>query len=169
VVVQWGNGGARGGVAGVGGRRPNNDFGALLQKDAVLEQNAFSSLSSRVSLMDIAQIQAKLEVFATERDWDQFHSIRNLVLALVGEAGELAELIQWVDDSKIDVFLNEGGRERLGEEISDALFYLVRLADKSGIDLDSAITLKFEKNAVNYPVDKAKGSSKKYSDLSWSK
>ena len=119
--------------------------------------------------MDIAQIQAKLEVFATERDWDQFHSIRNLVLALVGEAGELAELIQWVDDSKIDVFLNEGGRERLGEEISDALFYLVRLADKSGIDLDSAITLKFEKNAVNYPVDKAKGSSKKYSDLSWSK
>ena len=119
--------------------------------------------------MDLSQIQSKLELFANERDWDQFHSVRNLVLALVGEVGELAELFQWIDDSKVSAFLDEGGRDRLGEEISDVLFYLVRLADKSGIDLDSAIASKFEKNVVNYPVDKAKVSSKKYSHLSWSK
>jgi dCTP diphosphatase len=115
--------------------------------------------------MDIAQIQARLEVFATERDWDQFHSVRNLALALVGEVGELAELFQWIDDSKVSAFLDEGGRERLGEELADVLFYLVRLADRAGVDLDQAVGEKLASNAIKYPVDKSRGVSTKYTDL----
>ena len=119
--------------------------------------------------MEISDLQEKLEVFAQERDWGQFHTLRNLVLALVGEVGEVAELIQWVDDAKVSEFLDDGGRKRLGEEISDVLFYLLRVADIAGIDIDSAVTLKFQKNEDNYPVGKAKGSSKKYSDSAGSK
>ena len=115
--------------------------------------------------MDIAQIQARLEVFATERDWDQFHSVRNLALALVGEVGELAELLQWIDDSKVSAFLDEGGRDRLSEEMADVLFYLVRLADKAGVDIDQAVREKLASNAVKYPVDKSHGVSTKYTDL----
>ena len=103
-------------------------------------------------------------MFAQERDWEQFHSLKNLVLALVGEVGEVAELLQWVDDAKISAFLDGGGRERLGEEISDVLFYLLRVADVAGIDMDIAAMLKFKNNGDKYPVDIAKGSSKKYSD-----
>lgn len=114
-------------------------------------------------------LQSQLRMFAQERDWEQFHSLKNLVLALVGEVGEVAELLQWIDDSKISAFLDGGGRERLGEEISDVLFYLLRVADVAGVDMDMAAMLKFKKNAENYPVDTAKGSSKKYSDLAGSK
>ena len=119
--------------------------------------------------MEITELQSQLGVFAQERDWEQFHSLKNLILALVGEVGEVAELLQWVDDAKISAFLDGGGRERLGEEISDVLFYLLRVADIAGIDMDSAVTLKFQKNEDNYPVSKARGSSKKYSDLTGSK
>ena len=115
--------------------------------------------------MDLAKIQSKLELFASERDWDQFHSVRNLALALVGEVGELAELFQWIDDSKVSTFLDKGGRERLGEELADVLFYLVRLADKAGVDIDQAVNEKLASNAVKYPVDKSHGVSTKYTDL----
>lgn len=115
--------------------------------------------------MDLSQIQSKLDFFAKERDWDQFHSLRNLVLALVGEVGELAELLQWIDDSKVSAFLDDGGRDRLGEEIADVLLYLVRLADKAGVDLDLAVRQKLALNAVKYPADKSRGVNTKYTDL----
>jgi dCTP diphosphatase len=115
--------------------------------------------------MDLAQIQGKLNEFANERDWDQFHSVRSLVLALVGEVGEIAELIQWIDDEKIASFLDTGGRDRLGEEIADVLFYLIRLAEKAGVDLDKAVLTKIVSNAVKYPVEKSRGVNTKYTDL----
>ena len=115
--------------------------------------------------MDLSQIQSKLDFFAKERDWDQYHSLRNLVLALVGEVGELAELLQWIDDSKVSAFLDDGGRDRLGEEIADVLLYLVRLADKAGVDLDLAVRQKLALNAVKYPADKSRGVNTKYTDL----
>jgi dCTP diphosphatase len=115
--------------------------------------------------MDLSLIQSELDSFADERDWGQFHSVRNLVLALVGEAGEIAELFQWIDDSKVSTFLDEGGRERLGEELADVLFYLVRLADKAGVDLDQAVSEKLASNAAKYPVHKSRGVSTKYTDL----
>ncbi len=115
--------------------------------------------------MDLNQIRNDLAVFAKDRDWDQFHSVRNLSLALVGEVGELAELLQWVDDKEMSKFLASGGRKRLGEELADVLFYLVRIADVSGIDLSSAVKEKLAENSVKYPIEKSKGNAKKYNEL----
>ena len=77
--------------------------------------------------MDVNQIRVDLAKFAKDRDWEQFHSVRNLTLALIGEVGEIAELLQWIDDNDVSKFLASGGRERLGEELADVLFYLLRL------------------------------------------
>jgi len=115
--------------------------------------------------MDLNQIRKDLAVFSKDREWDRFHSVRNLSLAMVGEVGELAELLQWVDDKEISRFLASGGRERLGEELSDILFYLVRLADIADLDLESAIRAKLGENSLKYPIEKSKGSAKKYNKL----
>ena len=115
--------------------------------------------------MDLNQIQVDLAKFARDRDWDQFHSVRNLSLALMGEVGELAELLQWIDDNDVSKFLDSGGHDRLGEELADILFYLVRLADVAGIDLSSAVKTKLKENSVKYPVEKSKGNAKKYNEL----
>ena len=115
--------------------------------------------------MDLNQIRADLLKFAQDRDWGQFHSVRNLCLALVGEVGELAELLQWVDDNNISEFLAAGGRDRLGEELADVLFYLVRVADVAGVDLSSAVRAKLKENSLKYPVEKSKGNAKKYNEL----
>jgi len=115
--------------------------------------------------MEISELQSRLQIFAEERDWDQFHSLKNLVLALVGEVGELAELLQWVDDSKIGEFLDSGGRVRLGDEVVDVLLYLLRFADKAGLDINAAVISKLKLNAEKYPIEKSKGSAKKYNEL----
>ena len=115
--------------------------------------------------MNLEQLQVNLRVFAQDRDWGQFHSVRNLVLALVGEVGELAELLQWIDDQEIEEFLDAGGRVRLGEELADVLFYLVRIADVSGVELSEATKAKLEINQLKYPIEKSKGNAKKYSEF----
>ena len=115
--------------------------------------------------MNLNQIRLDLAKFAQDRDWDQFHSVRNLSLALMGEVGELAELLQWIDDNDVSKFLDSGGHDRLGEELADILFYLVRLADVADIDLSSAVKAKLEENSVKYPVKKSKGNAKKYNEL----
>ena len=115
--------------------------------------------------MSIEDLRKDIARFAAERDWDQFHSIRNLVLAMVGEVGEVAEILQWTDDNKVGELLNSGGRERLAEELADVLIYLIRVADRSGVDLESAVRAKLAANDRKYPVDLARGSAKKYDDL----
>mmetsp|Transcript_9384 Transcript_9384/g.35132 ORF Transcript_9384/g.35132 Transcript_9384/m.35132 type:complete len:259 (-) Transcript_9384:67-843(-) len=115
-----------------------------------------------VSLEDLRGAMAS---FAQERDWDQFHTPRNIMLALVGEVGELAELFQWAGDAKCDVGLpswEDKERVHLGEELSDVLLYLVRLADRCDIDLPAAVLRKMEKNKAKYPASKVRGSSRKY-------
>ena len=115
--------------------------------------------------MDLEQLRKQVAAFAQDRDWDQFHSIRNLILALVGEVGELAEIVQWVSDDKVDELLKSGGRERLAQELADVLIYLVRVADKSGVDLANAVSEKLAENDEKYPKDKARGNAKKYTEL----
>jgi dCTP diphosphatase len=114
--------------------------------------------------MDLDVLRQRLEAFASDREWDQFHSTRNLLLALVGEVGEVSELLQWVDDDGVHEFLSSGGRERLGEELADVLIYVVRLADKSGVHLSAAIEAKLKSNAAKYPIERSKGSAKKYNE-----
>lgn len=115
--------------------------------------------------MDIDDIRELVSKFAAERDWEQFHSVRNLLLALVGEVGEAAEIVQWTEDSDIPALLESGGRERLAAELADVLVYLVRLADRAQIDLSTAVRAKIAENAAKYPVERARGSSRKYTEL----
>ncbi|KAL7615459.1 hypothetical protein Lser_V15G06229 [Lactuca serriola] len=113
-----------------------------------------------VSLNDLKKRMAD---FAKERDWDQFHSPRNLLLALVGEVGELSEIFQWKGEVPKGLpDWKDEEKEHLGEELSDVLLYLIRLSDICGIDLGKAALRKLQVNAIKYPVNLCKGSSKKH-------
>ncbi|XP_029462661.1 dCTP pyrophosphatase 1 isoform X2 [Rhinatrema bivittatum] len=120
------------------------------------------NFSATPSLEDIRQMQAK---FTAERDWNQYHQPRNLLLALVGEVGEVAELFQW----KGEVAPGLPGwtvseRESLAHELSDVLIYLVELAEKCCVDLPQAVLAKMAINACKYPASKVQGSAKKYTE-----
>ncbi|CAN6554321.1 unnamed protein product [Malus baccata var. baccata] len=98
-------------------------------------------------------LKKKMAEFAKERDWDQFHSPRNLLLAMVGEVGELSEIFQWKGEVPKGLpDWKEEEKEHLGEELSDVLLYLVRLSDICGVDLGKAALRKVELNAIKYPV-----------------
>ncbi len=113
--------------------------------------------------MDIDEIQARLADFAKERDWEQFHSPKNLSMALAGEAGELLEIFQWLTQEQ-SRNLPEEKMAELRDELADVTIYLIRLADKLGIDLFSAAEAKIARNKEKYPADKVRGSAKKYSE-----
>jgi NTP pyrophosphatase (non-canonical NTP hydrolase) len=110
------------------------------------------------------ELRDALRVFAAERDWDQFHSPRNLATALAVEAAELLEPFQWLDDAQSRA-LSPATRAAVEEEMADVLLYLVRLADRLDVDLEQAARAKLERNARKYPVEKARGTSRKYDEL----
>ncbi len=112
-------------------------------------------------MKDLAEIQQALRQFASERDWDQFHSPKNLAMALSVEASELLEHFQWLTEVQ-SIQLDEQTRAQVRDEIADVQVYLVRLADKLDIDILEAVAKKMEKNKQKYPADKVRGSSKKY-------
>ena len=112
----------------------------------------------------LQDLRNALRQFAAERDWDQFHSPKNLAIALTVEATELLEHFQWLSDSEPAAIPSEK-RARVREELADVLLYLIRLADKLDIDLLVAATEKMSINAVKYPIHKARGSSKKYTEF----
>ena len=112
----------------------------------------------------LLNLRDKLRAFAAERDWDQFHSPKNLAIALSVEAAELLEHFQWIADTESGA-LPSTTLDRVREEMADVLLYLVRLADKLDVDLIDASLGKLEINAEKYPAKLARGSSKKYTDL----
>jgi dCTP diphosphatase len=113
---------------------------------------------------DLIALRDRLRVFAADRDWDQFHSPKNLSTALAVEAAELLEHFQWLKDDE-SFALPPEKRAKVAEEIADVLLYLVRIADKLDIDVRDAAVRKIDANARKYPVDKAKGSMRKYTEL----
>lgn len=117
-------------------------------------------------LVNTTGLAQALESFANERDWAQFHSPKNLVMALTGEVGELNELFQWLTEQQSkDLANNPEGKRRVAEELADVLFYLVRTASVMGIDLNQAAVEKLALNEQKYPADKVRGSNKKYSEI----
>lgn len=110
---------------------------------------------------DLADFQARVREFARERDWEQFHDIRSLTLALTGEVGEVAELVQWLPQSPAATALDPPLRERLGEEIADVLTYLVRLADVAGVDVLAAADAKLQSSRKRFPADEVRGRAPK--------
>jgi NTP pyrophosphatase (non-canonical NTP hydrolase) len=115
---------------------------------------------SPTSLHDLAH---RVRQFAAERDWDQFHTPKNLAMALVAEAGELTAEFQWLTAAQ-SAAPTPQQLVRIRAECADVLIYLVRLADQLGFDLLAAAEAKIEDNARRYPVDKSRGSSKKYTE-----
>jgi len=129
-----------------------------------IQESTSEDLAGR--LVDVQALATALAAFARERDWEQFHSPKNLVLALTGEVGELAEVFQWMSDEESKgAAANPKTAQAVRDELADVLLYLVRLADVLGVDLNKAAQHKLRTNAAKYPADKAKGTSKKYTEM----
>ena len=107
--------------------------------------------------MHIKAIQKQLSYFTNERDWDQFHNPKNLSMALSVEASELVEIFQWLTPEQAEVIMNTDEGEHVQEEMADIMIYLIRMADKLNVDLESAVTDKIVKNGKRYPVSLSKG------------
>ena len=107
---------------------------------------------------EFQKLQKQIKAFVKEREWEQFHNAKDLALALSIEAAELNECFLWKshDEAKLD---------KVKDELADILIYAILFADKYGFDISEIIAEKLEKNAAKYPVDKAKGNAKKYTDL----
>jgi len=112
----------------------------------------------------LEMLRVKLAQFAADRDWNQFHNPKNLAMALAGEAGELVEHFQWLTFEEA-ANLPRGVREEVELECADVLLFLIRLADKLGVDLAAAAEKKIALNAAKYPVAKSKGRATKYNKL----
>jgi NTP pyrophosphatase (non-canonical NTP hydrolase) len=111
----------------------------------------------------LEQLAARLAEFARERDWDQFHSPKNLAMALSGEAGELLEHFQWLTEEQSRTLPPEV-KDAVALEMADVLLYLVRLADRLQVDLAAAADRKIVLNAARYPVEQFRGSARKYTE-----
>jgi dCTP diphosphatase len=109
-------------------------------------------------------LRARLDAFAAERDWDQFHNPKNLAMALAGEAGELVEHFQWLTFEEA-ANLAPDVKDAVALECADVLLFLLRLADKLDIDVAAAADRKLELNARKYPVEKSRGKATKYDKL----
>ncbi|HEX7649341.1 MAG TPA: nucleotide pyrophosphohydrolase [Noviherbaspirillum sp.] len=116
-------------------------------------------------MTDLASLTAKLLAFRDERNWKQFHTLKDLIISLNLEAAELLELTQWKPDAELArLKSDERFRECLRDECADVLLYLLLIAEDAGIDLMQAAESKLVKNTAKYPVDKFYGSAKKYSE-----
>lgn len=113
--------------------------------------------------MDVEALQEEIGEFAAERDWEQFHTPKNLAMALAGEAGELLEEFQWLTPEESQQLSDDPeALGRVEEEIADIQIYLLRLTEKLDIDLEEAVRHKLAENAEKYPVSVAKGNATKY-------
>jgi NTP pyrophosphatase (non-canonical NTP hydrolase) len=113
--------------------------------------------------MNLAELRDELRAFAAERDWDQFHTPKNLASALSVEAAELLEPFQWLKTGELHE-LDHRKQEAIRHELADVLIYLVRLADKLDVDLIDAALEKLAHNRDKYPVNKVRSDSRKYSE-----
>jgi len=114
----------------------------------------------------IYELTARLIAFRDARDLKQFHSLKNLIASLSLEAAEVLELTQWKsDDSFEEEAASPPVKDRLAEECADVLLYLLLISERAGFDLSEAAADKISANEFKYPVEKARGNSKKYTDL----
>lgn len=115
---------------------------------------------------DLMALRRQVRRFAEERGWQKYHNPRSLLLALVGEIGELSEVFQWLDDDEASAIMEDSKKAaRVHEEIADVFCYLLRLSDILGIDLGSALRAKIKLNAERYPIELSRGNAIKYTDF----
>ena len=113
---------------------------------------------------DIEHLRNQLRDFAAVRDWDQFHSPKNLAMALAAESAELLEIFQWLTEEQSRA-LSDEAKAAASDEIADVLLYLIRISDKLDIDPIAAANRKLAANERKYPAEKSRGSNKKYTEL----
>lgn len=114
--------------------------------------------------LEIKKYQDRVQAFADERDWDQFHTLKNLTMAMGVETSELMEHFQWLD-SKVGVSdLSDEKREKVLEEMIDIFIYWMRISDKLEMNIEESFEKKFKKNQEKYPADVVRGSHKKYTE-----
>lgn len=109
------------------------------------------------------QLRARINAFVEDRDWAQFHSPKNLAMAMIVEAGEVVEHFQWLTETE-SRNLDDETKNQVGHELADTFVYLLRIAEVAGIDLLQATNEKIDLNAKKYPVEQCKGSNAKYTD-----
>ena len=114
-------------------------------------------------MSDLESIKLALRRFTAEREWQPFHTPKNLAMALAGEAGELVAVFQWLTEAQSRA-LDERQREAAMDEIADVQMYLVALADQLGVDIAQAVERKMRKNAAKYPAGVFRGSARKYNE-----
>ena len=119
-------------------------------------------MNDRKSLSDL---QRTIRQFCDDRDWDQFHNPKDLSISLTLEASELLEHFQWKTEDEIAAYLKERKSE-VGDELADVFYWVLLMANKLDVDLVNAFDKKMLHNEAKYPVDKSKGSAKKYTELS---
>ncbi len=114
----------------------------------------------------IEELQSQISQFCSERDWDQFHSPKDLAIGAVTEASELLELFRFKSNEEISKLMADPKfREKAGDEVADVFFFVLRFCQMNGINLEENLKRKMARNAEKYPVEKARGSNKKYDDL----
>jgi NTP pyrophosphatase (non-canonical NTP hydrolase) len=114
-------------------------------------------------MRDLAELKLRIREFVAERDWDRFHSPKNLAMALSVEASELVELFQWLTEAE-SASLDAERKRHAAEELADVLWFLVRIADRLDVDLLEAAELKLAQNTKKYPADRVRGQSRKYDE-----
>ena len=120
-------------------------------------------MDSNTNLHDLKEAIRK---FCEERDWDQYHNPKDLAIGIITEASELLEHFLWKSENDVVGLINNTEkRGKIEDEMADVLYFLLRLAQKYNIDISDALLKKIQKNAENYPVEKARGSNKKYTEL----
>jgi NTP pyrophosphatase (non-canonical NTP hydrolase) len=142
----------------------------LPQKSNLVFLNLITKNRYRIDYMskenlNLDIIKEKLKQFSKERDWEQYHSPKNLAMALSVEVAELVEIFQWSNDGGIKEVENEQTRKEIEEEIADIFNYLIKFVDLMDLDLEKISLEKIQKNDEKYPVEKAKGTATKYTDL----
>ncbi len=123
-------------------------------------------MSSDNATITISDLKSQVKEFCEARDWDQYHNAKDLAIGVSTEAGELLDLFRFKSPEEVEaMFRNAREREDIEDEVSDVLFFLLRLGQKYDIDLVKAFERKMDKNEMKYPVEKTRGSNKKYNKL----
>ena len=114
----------------------------------------------------IKDLKDKVQKFCEDRDWDRYHNAKDLAIGISTEASEILDLFRFKTEEQVDVMFQDAkAKGEISDEIADTLYFILRLAQKYNIDLSSALDDKIEKNGKKYPISKAKGSNKKYTEL----
>jgi NTP pyrophosphatase (non-canonical NTP hydrolase) len=115
--------------------------------------------------MNIEKLKEEIKNFCEARDWDQFHGIKDLCIGVATEAAELLEIFRFQSEKQSESLIKDKKKKEVSDELADVLFFVLRIAQKYDIDLADAFRKKMKKNKEKYPVEKARGSNKKYNEL----